>query len=213
MNPESPGPAARYSPARQLLRNATHADHVRLNQHPLLKGIGQPDYSYDMYRTVLAAYFHFYRALETAIDRCIASHAIPFDYETRRKLPWIGADLAYFGIDPECAPWCPQAPLAAIDLDSEGALVGALYTIEGSTLGGQVISRQIGANLGLQRERGGRFFHAYGDAIGPMWNAFEDYLNLTLARLETHPAARSAARRTFAALEDHLDEYHLRLHA
>ena len=110
----------RLSPARQLLRNATHIDHVRLNQHPLLLGITRPEYSLDMYGSVLRAYFQFYQALEAAIDRCLASLPIDFDYAPRRKLPWLGADLAYFAIAPEAR----HGAIDAFALDSEAALVG-----------------------------------------------------------------------------------------
>ena len=61
------------SAVRRLLRDGTHAEHVRLNQHPLLAGITRPDYALTTYQLVLTAYFHFYRALEAAIDQALAA--------------------------------------------------------------------------------------------------------------------------------------------
>lgn len=202
----------RIAAGRKLLRDATHAEHVRLNQHPLLADITRPSYSLDMYRQVLAAYFHFYRALENEIDLSLTRLSMSFDYGARRKLQWLEQDLHHFGIDPESTGYRPVRPLTGIVIPNEGALVGTLYTIEGSSLGGQVISRHLAANLGLTPERGARFFYGYGDDILPYWTSFETYMESALTREEHREPAQEAARRTFALMEHVLDEYHARFH-
>ncbi len=45
-------------------------------------------------------------------------------------------------------------------INSLGRLVGALYVLDGSTLGGQLISRQLNQHLGLTLNTGARFFTA-----------------------------------------------------
>lgn len=199
--------STRYAPARAALRKGTHPDHVRLNGHPLLVGITRPDYPADHYLRVLVAYFHFYRALEHSIDRCLAAGIYGFDYGPRRKLPWLEADLAFFGLDPDKAGNAPASGIDEIDIGGKGALVGVLYTIEGSSLGGQVISRYLAQHMGLRPEQGGRFFYGYGDDIPIMWAAFEVFMEAQLDTANLQAEAVLAARQLFSLMERVLDEY------
>jgi len=195
------------SDARQCLRQATHDDHVRLNLHPMLSGITRPGYGLGSYQLVLVAYYHFYRELEAAIDRALAAGLSRFVYAARRKLGWLAGDLAYFGIDPEAAAWRPATPLGAITFADEGELLGALYTIEGSSLGGQVISRHLTAQLGLGPATGGRFFYGYGEETLSLWTQFEAFLNQALIDDTSRGRAQYAAKTTFATMERVLDAY------
>lgn len=193
--------------ARQFLRQATHDDHVRLNLHPLLSGITRPGYALSSYQLVLVAYYHYYRELEAAIDRALAAGVSTFAYEARRKLGWLASDLAYFGIDPEAVAWRPASPVAAFSFADEGALLGALYTVEGSSLGGQVIIRHLAAQLGLGPATGGRFFYGYGEETMSLWTQFEAFMNQALIDDTSRGSAQHAARTTFATMERILDAY------
>lgn len=203
-------PRTGITEARQFLRDSTHDEHVRLNQHPLLRGITRPGYPIGAYRLVLAAYYHFYRVIEAAIDEALGRHDIPFSYEPRRKLQWIKADLLSLGVDPEEPPFRPSAAVHAITLTDLGHLLGTLYTIEGSSLGGQLISRHLTVNLGLTPDQGGRFFHGYGEHIASYWKQFEDLMDTCLTQRDTRTSAGNAARSTFALMEALLDDYAVR---
>lgn len=53
-------------------------------------------------------------------------------------------------------------------LTSWPELLGTMYVMEGSTLGGQVIARQLAkANIPLRN-----YFSGYGERTGPLWKAF-----------------------------------------
>ncbi|MBJ6143661.1 biliverdin-producing heme oxygenase [Hymenobacter sp. BT559] len=61
-------------------------------------------------------------------------------------------------------PACPDMP----PLGTWPQLLGAMYVLEGSTLGGQVISRQLAkANIPLRS-----YFSGYGERTGPLWKVF-----------------------------------------
>lgn len=195
------------STIRSRLRDGTHAEHVRLNQHPLLKGITRPGYTLSMYRRVLVAYYHFYGALEVAIERSDYWVADAFSYEPRRKLGWIVQDLVALGVDPDEPGWLPSSPIFPPLAGGLAPLVGVLYTIEGSTLGGQVISRHIGTHLGLAAANGGRFFFGYGPETPNYWAEFEAFMEASLASSEQFAQALGAARDTFMLMEKILDDY------
>jgi heme oxygenase len=72
--------------------------------------------------------------------------------------------------------------------------------MEGSTLGGQPISRHIEATLGLRDGRGYRYFQAYGRTTAARWAEFKAYLEERADTLDGDAAA-DAASETFLSLE------------
>lgn len=203
----------------QSLRDATHAAHVRINHHPYLAGLTKPGYPLDHYRSLLMAYFHLYGSVERQIDGFASGNAIPFTYGTaRRKLPWLQADLHFFGMDPQNSDVVdppvarlPEYP-AVVAFEDIGALIGTLYAIEGATLGGQVISRHLQATLGLTASTGARFFNGYGDSASTQqhWQEFCRFANGIADHPHLVQSAQQAALRMFDLIESQLDALHVR---
>jgi heme oxygenase len=70
--------------------------------------------------------------------------------------------------------------------------------LEGSTLGGQFISRQLRDTLGISAANGARFFNGYADQTGPRWKEFGQWAESQADREPgLVPEAVSAARATF----------------
>ena len=93
----------------------------------------------------------------------------------------------------------PAAPASiAAPQDAAGAW-GALYVLEGSALGGQVITRAL-AGSGLAPERGTAYFHGWGAATGAMWRDFRGVLEGELDSPDAIARACEAARQTFDTL-------------
>ena len=86
----------------------------------------------------------------------------------RRKTPLLAADLAFFGRHPAALPRCSELPRAA----NAAETVGVMYVLEGSTLGGQLLSRHFERLLSVRPGAGGTFFAGYGAGTGSMWRAF-----------------------------------------
>jgi heme oxygenase len=78
-----------------------------------------------------------------------------------------------------------------------------LYPLEGSTLGGQVIARQI-RSLGAGRFPL-RFFEAYGGYVLPRWNEFLAWSEASCPA-EDHARAIKAAVAMFGVIRAHFDE-------
>jgi heme oxygenase len=133
------------------------------------------------YRDLLVRLRGFHAAYEPAIAAALAD--APF-FDPRRRLPALDADLdALDGAAPDALP-APAAPR----LDGPGAALGALYVLEGSTLGGAVIGRRVarlhGEGVPLA------YYAGRGRATGPLWRAFRE-------RLDGLPEGQAAA--AFAA--------------
>ena len=88
-------------------------------------------------------------------------------------------------------------------ITNPAAAFGAMYVIEGSTLGGTIIARRIRDALGLDETTGCAYFRSYGRATGAMWTAFRRKLQC-LSSPSFDDAAVASAHRTFAAMQSWL---------
>jgi heme oxygenase (biliverdin-IX-beta and delta-forming) len=147
---------------------------------------------------VLARLHAFWTAAEAGLAAW-ARHW-PADAETvawsrRRRAHLFAEDLRALGAEPGTAP-LPDLP--AVE-DTDQAL-GRLYVLEGSTLGGTVISRHLATlpTLGSGVRLGA--FSPYGPETGAMWHAFRRVTRDRVAAGGDAGRVVGAARATFGAL-------------
>ena len=148
----------------------------------------------DGYRDLLARFHGFHAAYEPAIGVALADESF---WGPRRRLPALAADLAHLGL-PEAGIAALPRPSAVTFADAAAAM-GALYVLEGSTLGGQVIGRHIGTVHGLA-DAGLAYYRAHGRQTGVMWNAFRARLDLLSGDAKAEAAALATGTATFDAL-------------
>ena len=134
------------------------------------------------YGNLLLRFLEIYSVLET---RLAALEELPQwlpDISERWKLHALKSDLALLDVPAEV--WavgdCP-------DIQTVAAGFGCLYVLEGSTLGGQMITREVSERLGLGPENGCQFFSSYGSRVGQMWKIFGQSLE---SFCSTNPAGR-----------------------
>lgn len=117
----------------------------------------------------------------------------------RSRLGFVAQDVAFLGanvpsLPDQMAPSCLPEPGVA-------AAFGSLYVIEGSALGGQVITLRLQRDLGLVPGGGASYFNGFGERTGAMWREFrllaEHEIGVDPTR--RHLACR-AAEQTFEAL-------------
>jgi heme oxygenase len=83
-------------------------------------------------------------------------------------------------------------------LQNAASALGSLYVMEGSTLGGRIIEKNLLLRLRLLPETGGSYFAGYGKRTGQMWR---DFLNrLATAPLTDVAQIKIGASATFDAL-------------
>jgi heme oxygenase (biliverdin-IX-beta and delta-forming) len=149
----------------ERLRTETRPSHTSLESVVGLAG------SVDHHLALLRGFHGFIRPWETAVLR--SPHAALL--AGREKAPLLAADLEHFGLSPadiDALPLCEELP----GTDTLPDVLGSLYVIEGSTLGGQMISRHLESTLGLRDGRGYRYFQSYGAAVPARWNDFKKNL-------------------------------------
>lgn len=188
---------------RDEIRAATHAEHEDLEGHMDLM---RPDFELKEYAGLLQKYHAFYRALEQfLLGRAAQSSGFAGFYcRDRLKTAWLASDLKALDAEVDApADTLLQERLAA-SFASEQRLLGALYVIEGSMLGGSVLAKQFRKRFDLAPEAGLMFFTGYGSETRGKWLATLELL----AQFDHDPAARreavEGARGMFRLFKEHL---------
>jgi heme oxygenase len=122
------------------------------------------------YRSLLATLLGLYSPLEELLSRFDWTSA-GIDLPARRKAHLLRADLAVLGLTAN-EVWtlssCEETPAPA----TLAGAFGVLYVLEGATLGGAIIARQVREALGIEPASGGSFHACYGNQSGILWRGF-----------------------------------------
>jgi heme oxygenase len=153
------------------LRNATTTQHRKVEKDlDLLSS----SFTRDHYVALLRRFYGFHLPWEVKVETALETE-LPDFFTPRKKLQNLEADLRYFGTvnkDLSSIVTCNNLP----PLNSIGSVLGSVYVIEGSTLGGRVLTRHFGEQLGVRPDAGCRYLSGYGDRTGPMWSAFGELM-------------------------------------
>jgi heme oxygenase len=150
------------------LKEHTHALHAQVEQS---LDFNASLASKETYVRLLSRFFGFYAPLERRLEAVSELDATGLDWNIRRKVPSLIADLSALGhssAEIGNLPLCAELP----EITSLAQALGTLYVVEGSTLGGQLISREVQKRLGLTSCTGGSFFAGYGDQTRDRWREF-----------------------------------------
>jgi heme oxygenase len=152
------------------------------------------------YRRLLSRLLGFHRPFERLIRAAAARHGVDLDFDSRARSPFLVQDLMSLGLgrgDIERLPdWAPS-----LDLTSEGAVLGSLYVLEGSSLGGLQIGRSLKGRFSGESDEGRRFFLGRGDRHGALWGEFVARLETLAGRPQSCDEAVAASLATFSAFE------------
>lgn len=176
------------------LRAATAQAHARLETALALIPADR-----DRFIIVLEAFLGFHRVWEPAM-RAQSRLAPLFEGRTRRGL--LERDLLALGCTPQALAALPDCPRAAGLAADPYAALGSLYVMEGSTLGGRVISAAL-AEAGGFPPGGLAYFNPYGERTGAMWRAFRAEAE-AFAPVHTHGCVERGALDCFALLTEWL---------
>lgn len=152
------------------------------------------------YRGLLERLWGFYEPLERQIAACPGWGGQQIDLGRRMKAPLLARDLIALGHTPEslaALPRCQALPAPA----GLAHTLGCMYVLEGATLGGQIISRQIRGALGLTPDGGGSFYTSYGPEVGAMWREFRALLVAVAADTAAEEQMLGGAHATFRAFQ------------
>lgn len=175
-----------------MLKEATKQQHDHLEG---VVDVMNKMFSAGDYKSLLLKFYSFYAAIEPKISENNLSE-VGIDFDARRKTALLEKDLKHLGAFDQIN--VTQSPKIQ-DIDTPAKAFGAMYVLEGATLGGQVIKRHLKEHLGISPESGGAFFTSYGENVGPMWKEFGAAITkFNEANPETTDETIAAAKETFS---------------
>lgn len=179
------------------LKEQTLAPHQQLEKKLVaqMKGINTTG----DYAQILQLFYGYFGGLEQQINYFIGSEQLA-DFNERRKTEAIADDIKSLGHQPVDVAQGSALP----EITNVLQAFGALYVIEGSTLGGSIISKMISGKLGINN--GLSFFNSYGDNTMNMWAKFRHVLNELPADELTAATIVAAANETFTRFSEWFDK-------
>lgn len=183
------------------MKSATKTAHQALEKLIIskIKNTG----SLSRYEQLLKMFLGFYRPVESKIDQYISASVIP-DYTLRRKSQNIVHDLEVLSLHANY-----EQPVMISDtsfINSRSAALGALYVLEGSTLGGTIISGMLTRHAAVP-EAALTFFNAYGEKNELMWRSFVQSMN-AFGEENGHHEIIQAAIQTFDQFRNWADLFY-----
>lgn len=182
-------------PLSLKLRNGTAEQHKNVEAGV---SVMSPNFTLAHYQEVLSRSYEFFRAYEVSLQDW-AHLKIPHLTDRMNRSQLIKRDLEQLGVRlPSQIPTL-KAP------QSEAEVLGAMYVMEGSTLGGQVICRHLRESLQLP-ETALNFYRGYGPDTGKYWHEFKHHLDGFSDQTEdfTRACVRSA-QQMFESFGAHLN--------
>lgn len=154
------------------LRKKTSDYHNKLEETALSKVIMSEQVTLESYIDYLTAMYIFTKPFEETYFPLVENTFT--NLPERRRTELLKADLLKLG-------WLPSE-LESLDFVSftdgisKEEAVGAMYVMEGSSLGGRVIFKHIHKTLGLSEDTGASYFFGHGTGTGKSWTTFLDEL-------------------------------------
>ncbi|MES2810008.1 MAG: biliverdin-producing heme oxygenase [Bacteroidota bacterium] len=153
------------------------------------------------YVALLSDFYGYFGGLEQQIERYVNASNLA-DYEERRKTAAIADDIKAMGGNVPATATAEDLPV----IDNYLKAFGALYVIEGSTLGGKIISKMVQQHLRVEGTAGLSFFNSYGDNTQHMWDSFKEVLNAAPVSADEEAIITEAANRTFLKFKNWLEK-------
>lgn len=150
------------------LRLKTGPCHKALEQNPYSVALMAHDTTINDYRIYLEKLYGFVKPYEETVFKILDTY-VP-DIQKRRKTALVEQDLHALGVTPENLNALPFIHYSMPNSIADA--FGAMYVLEGSTLGGSIIYKRLNYLLGVDKELNGKYFTAYGDDSGRYWKSF-----------------------------------------
>lgn len=183
------------------LRSKTSESHKNLEAIPISKLLVNPNISLHAYSLYLSLMHDVVSDYEKHIYPLVEN--VILDISERKKADLILKDLKYIGEEKKKG----QAFLKNSDQKySVPFSLGMLYVLEGSTLGGRFILKNIQENLGLDEENGISYFSGYGNKTGSYWKKFLAYFTEFEAQNNIEEEIIAGADFAFTMIGKHLSE-------
>ena len=191
------------------IKAATAEKHRSLEKSPLLLPLGERRITKSQYINILIKFYGYFFPLEETINKVDPLKKYLPDFFQRRKAALILQDLRDLNYPTGVLPLCTDLP----QLGNLSEVFGAIYVMEGSTLGGQFITKVVKSELDLTGRKGTAFFSGYRKETGARWKSFQNFLREFSETSGNEDTIVESAMTTFSKLEKWFNAKPERQHA
>ena len=178
----------------ERLRSETRPHHEAMERVAFSDKIMSGQLNLDEYKLLIRNNYIMNSLIENAAAKMPELVNLPgLNFEGRKKSALLEKDLQVLGLDKNEI----DGHTYKMSFNNLHEALGAYYVMEGSTLGGSVISRHLAKNENLQQVGEFNFYGCYGDMVGPNWKAFQQVLVSTVDTPEKEDQAVAGAANTF----------------
>lgn len=154
---------------RFVLRNETRAEHQSLDANPAFGALLDGTLGLDGYRRLMLAFHGLYSQIDGPLrDGCDLHGAARSGFVYQPRSPMLGQDLGGLGVSPAVSRRIPSDEIGALT-GSNGSLVGTLYVVEGSLLGGATLYKSTELLLENFGASGNSYWQWCREAGGRRW--------------------------------------------
>ncbi len=183
--------------ARTELRLATAAVHERLHHVPVFAALAAGRIDRGAYGGLLARLYGFHEPFEAAAAQAAPPGLQPAQW---RRAHLLRSDMAALGRSDAAIAELPRHPAPCVPWSPARAM-GCLYVMEGSTLGGRQLARQLGHLLPASAAAGRTFLLAGTGTDHVRWRDFCAALDACGADPAPRDEMVTGALDTFTCLE------------
>jgi heme oxygenase len=178
---------------QERLKIATKGNHDELEELMFVNEIMNKTFTREQYKTLLATNYIVHSAIESRLHEALdADLKTILEVDTRYKLAALEQDLEEMEIS--------KADLDALDFDflksqdfNNASSLGAMYVLEGATLGGNVIQKKLKANPAFEN-LSLNYYTVYAQNLMPNWLSFVKVLNTSVPEADFAQAEESAVQ-------------------
>lgn len=184
----------------ERLRTDTAEAHRQIENNDYARSMMNQSMTLSQYTEYLKLFYGFLRPLEQHAISSGLPQQLGLDMDIRGKTALLEQDLLHFGVTREqldTLPLCDRLP----DISTPARLIGSMYVIEGSTLGGQIITKQLMKFLPVEPGAGISYFHGYGQETREQWQSFRELVVHSSQSPQEQQEIVDAARQTFQLLD------------
>lgn len=160
---------------QEKLKAQTQSLHSELEQQMFVHDIMQKTLNIEQYKRLLACNYLVHWFYEEEIfSKLTTATGLSIDIEKRKKLDSLMLDLNDVKISELSLQ---KINFNTIEFKNEYAALGAMYVLEGATLGGSVIIKQLRLNLNFDPSFNFNYYGIYGKELITNWQQFLSQLN------------------------------------
>jgi len=185
------------TPFLQQLRHSTAASHKALELNACSIALMSHAVTLDQYVDYLKRLLPFVKGFEEQVFPGLQPYIT--DLDERRKLHLLRSDLQLSGATEQVDQFLNEAFFSHYYPDKASRL-GGMYVLEGSTLGGKIITKHLLQSLGKKVDGKTTYLNPYAEQAGSRWKNFLQLLQNIANDSSQEAAIITGALRTFSIL-------------